>query len=367
MKRIGYVLLLIAAIVIAGAGGYWYGHHPAENSESEAESATTEPAEPTAVAQVITTPLVRKAITETLTAYGTVVPKSTDQQTVSAQIEAQVVRLLVSAGQLVQPGQPVVQVNSSPDTSLQFSQAKNAANAAAHDLAGAQQRFKLKLATTQELQTAENAAQDAELKLDDLKRRGAGEPQTLKSPAAGVVAKVDVTLGQIVPAGMPLMEIDNEANVEVRLGVDPSEAGRFKINQPVDLFSNSANSGPIHGQIRLITRRVSPETRLVDVFVSLPRRSRLLIDSYVRAHINVATDIGLIALRSAVLPEANGSSLFTVENGHAVKHLVSVGLQTDKEVEVIDPTHSLKPGEPMVTVGNYELDDGAPVTMGSAP
>lgn len=369
MKTFGIAILCIVLIILAGAGGYWYGHHNSSANqlpEAATQPDTTQETEPQPVAQVTTQPLLRGRITEALTAYGTVVPRTTDQQTVSAQVETKVAQLLVSPGQLVEAGQPVAQVDPSPDTSLQLLQAKNNADAAAHDLAGAQQRFNMKLATLQELQTAQNAMRDAKLKLDDLKRRGATGPQVLKAPRAGVVANVRATLGEVVPAGSPLLEIDDQKNVEVRLGVGADDATRLKIDQPVELFPSDGKGVPIQGKIRLITRRVNPATRLVDVFVSLPPNSGLLLDSYMLAHVTVASDVGLLAPRSAVLPEGGGYQLFTVQNGHAVKHDVSIGLETDKQYEVADKSDSLKPGERVVVSGNYELEDGMAVEAGSA-
>jgi hypothetical protein len=46
-----------------------------------------------------------------------------------------------------------------------------------------------------------------------------------------------------------------------------------------------------------------------------------------------------------------------VANKKAVKHNVRVGIQTPNDVEILSP--DLKAGDEVVTVGNYELTDGA--------
>jgi membrane fusion protein (multidrug efflux system) len=60
--------------------------------------------------------------------------------------------------------------------------------------------------------------------------------------------------------------------------------------------------------------------------------------------------------RSAVLPADNKFVLFTVKNGKAVRHEVKVGLTSGDLVEVI--ADDLTVGDAVVTLGNYELDDG---------
>ena len=68
---------------------------------------------------------------------------------------------------------------------------------------------------------------------------------------------------------------------------------------------------------------------------------------------------GLLVPRAAVLPEEDKFVLFTVENGHAVRHTVKVGLDNGREINVIAP--DLRAGEPVVVLGNYELKDKMPV------
>jgi membrane fusion protein (multidrug efflux system) len=68
----------------------------------------------------------------------------------------------------------------------------------------------------------------------------------------------------------------------------------------------------------------------------------------------------LIVPTEAVLPEKNGYTLFTVRNGHAVRHLVHVGLETDTEVQV--EGRGVAAGESAVLAGNYELQPGMAVS-----
>jgi len=86
------------------------------------------------------------------------------------------------------------------------------------------------------------------------------------------------------------------------------------------------------------------------------------LDGYVRGEIQRTAKDTLVVPRSAVLPnESRGFEVFTVANNHAVKHTVKVGAENPNEMEVI--ADDLHPGDPVVTVGNYELEDGMAVEV----
>jgi multidrug efflux pump subunit AcrA (membrane-fusion protein) len=69
----------------------------------------------------------------------------------------------------------------------------------------------------------------------------------------------------------------------------------------------------------------------------------------------------MVVPRSAVLPEADHHVLFTVKADRAQQHIVQVRLANEKEVEVNG--NDLVAGEPVVTLGNYELKDGMAVKV----
>ncbi|HYZ74919.1 MAG TPA: hypothetical protein VE641_17700, partial [Chthoniobacterales bacterium] len=137
----------------------------------------------------------------------------------------------------------------------------------------------------------------------------------------------------------------------------------IQASQPVSLYTDSLSTGPIRGQVRLVTHEVDPATGLVEVFVSInpEQHPHLLIGAYVRGEIETRKDEALVVPKSAVLPEGDDFYLFTVADKKAVRHTVKLGIQTTTEVEVLSP--DLKAGDEVVTVGNYELTDGATVEV----
>ncbi len=327
--------------------------HPSGSSEEKEEEKVK------ATATVETEKLAKGTITETVTAYGTVVAQSGELEGVSVQYECKVVRLLVSAGEPVKEDHELIEIEPSPDTKLQLAQAESAAETTQLQLEQTQRRFEMKLAVNQDLQAAQQEARDAAATLASLKARGAGDRTILKSDLEGLLASVDVRIGQIVPAGGPLLSLVPSKKIEIMLGVEPTTAARLEEGKKVHIASVNQDGVEGEGSIRLVTRRVNPETRLVDTFVSVPSDLPLLLDGYVRGEIPVEQKDAFVVPRDAVLPGEDGPVLFTVIDGHAVAHKVVTGLETDTQTEVTDDT--LHEGDEVVISGNYQLEDGMAV------
>jgi len=315
------------------------------------------------VAKVQVAKVERKTIAEKVTVYGSVVAQPGKTHSVSVAFETRVRHILVAPGQFVQENDPLIEIELSPGAQVQFQQAKNAAEAARKELKQTQERFNLKLATNQDLSAAEKTARDAEAQLSGLQRAGAGGDNRIHSDMSGVIAKVAAQNGQIVPSGGPLVEIVAENEIEVKLGVEAEDLSAAQEGASITVVAmNDPTATKVDGTIRLVTRRIDPTTRLVDIYVALPEGTKLLLDGYVRGEIQRTEKNALVVPRPAVLPnESREFEVFTVANNRATKHTVKIGAENPNEIQVT--ADDLHEGDPVVTVGNYELEDGMAVEI----
>ncbi|MGC8624734.1 MAG: efflux RND transporter periplasmic adaptor subunit [Phycisphaerae bacterium] len=328
---------------------------------ASAKPGTTSQTAARVIATVQTTPIIRKRITESLVCYGTVVARASSIRNVSVPFQAQVLRILVAGGQHVQKNEALLQLESTNSELLTLARAKSGEISARQQLAEVQQKFVLHLATRQSLLVAQQAVQLAQLNLANLNALGIGGPRLIKAPSSGVVSKILSGPGQIVSAGGPLLQLVSSRNIEVQLGLEPEDSVRVHRGQTVALTPVGEHvSGSMTGTVSLITRRVNPATRLVDVFVTPQPRSGLLLGQYVEGKVVIATATGLVVPRAAVLPVGNNEALYTVKNGRAVLHLVHIGLANAHELQVV--SGSLTEGQSAVIVGNAELINGMAVT-----
>jgi len=102
-------------------------------------------------------------------------------------------------------------------------------------LANVQERFDLRLIANQDLLQAQQALQEAQLRLSSLEGRGLGRDGKIKATFSGIISKVDVQEGSLVTTGGPLLEISADNKLETRLGIEPEDMPLVKVGQTVSL------------------------------------------------------------------------------------------------------------------------------------
>ena len=359
MKK-GRVLLILFLLLAVSIGVFFLTWSRRTMAARQGSAQGAENDEPKPVAQVQTVPIERKSISEKLTTYGSVVAQPGKTHFVAVSFESRVQHILVSSGQPVKKGDTLLEIQGSPASLLQLHEAESAAFEAHQELEQSKKRFDLRLATNQELGQAQKAAKDADLQLESLRKEGIESDNQIRSDITGIIAKVNVEDGQIASAGSPLLELVATGDIEIKLGVEPEDVAKLQPGQRVGIaLVNSPATPAIEGTVRLVAQRVNPADRLVDVFVSVPSETKLLLAAYVRGEITVASQETLVVPREAVLPDDGSYTLYVVQENRAARKTVKLGLQTGSEVEIIDP--ELHEGDQVVAVGNRELSDGMDV------
>lgn len=349
--RYGLVFFIVAVL----AGG-------SDASAPSPATSTAENRETGPVASVQTVPIRKQEISEEITAYGTVLSSPNRVRTLSVPFEADIQAIHVREGQPVSRGEDLFEVRPSPNTLLAMKTAKTAYETARSLLQRTRERVSLKLATGQELLQAKQTFREAQLRWKSLRRRGVADRVVIRSQTDGMVSHLFEKVGARISAGGPVMEIIPRDSLEVGLGTELEELPLIRSGQKVSIRAvNRPAQEPIAGTVRTVSKRINPSTRLLDVFVTIPSSSPLLLNEYVKGRIMVKSREGLVVPRSSVLREGNESILFTIKNNRAVKHRVTIGLETGKYVEISAKDLSL--GDLVVTLGNYELKDGMSVRM----
>lgn len=354
---------LIVIAVAVFAGGYWWFSQGAQLTSQDVDTAAGQAESAQGpVAPVEVAPIKEGTIAEEITVYGTIVPAAGAVQAITVPFESRVRRILVTEGQQVSKGEPLLEIEPSAETNLQTQQARSEYQAAQKALQYMQQRFDLKLATNDQLLQTHQALEQAQAKLESLRRRGSEGAQTIHADAASLVSKVSVQEAAIVSAGNAMIEMVTQNRLQARLGIEPADSSKVKAGQEVSLARiNVPGTHAVIGRIRKLSQAANATSQLVDGFVDLPSSSGFLLNEYVAGRISVASAQGLVVPRSAVLPDADRYVLFTVKGGRAQEHTVQVRLANAQEVQVSGK--DLVAGEPVVTLGNYELKDGMAVKV----
>lgn len=348
MKKILLFLLL------AGGFAAWLWFRSSGTAGAEGEVA------PAARVEVVG--LETRRISRTLDAFGVVAAAPSGEQVITAAFDCLVRRVATVSGARVAAGEVLLEIAPSPDAQLQFDAARSAHDLARKALAATQERYDLKLANSQDLLSAQQAELDARQKIASFVARGLGGDGRIVAPAGGVVGKLELVPGTLVPAGSALASLTAEAGLEARLGLEASDATQVATGQAVILHSaNRPAAGPVASVVRVAGGALDPVTGAAEVRVPVPAGAGLLSGEHVRAAIELQQKEALVAPRSAVLPEGGQLVLYTVKNDRAVRHTVATGIMAGDLVEVIGP--DLHDGDSVVTLGNYELTDGMAVQL----
>jgi RND family efflux transporter MFP subunit len=350
MKR----TLLIVVLVIGVVGGWlWLKHRPAEAGDDNVPS----------IARVEVAPLKLQTIAQTVNMFGAIVPDASGARVLPAAYDCTIRKVLVAVGTRVAAGDLLLEIDPSPDAKLLLDSARGTLDLATKALAATQERYDLKLANGQDLLAAQQAEQDARLKVASLEARGLGGDGRILAPVAGVVSKLDSSTGSLIAQGTALLILATDARMEASLGAEVDEIGLVAPGQAVALQSaNRADAPLIRSQVRFAGASLDATIGSAEVRVPVPAGAPLLLGEHVTGTVEVKKKEALVAPRSAVLPDDGKQVLFTVKDGKAVRHEVQVGIADGDLVEVIGD--NLHAGDPVVVLGNYELTDGMSVQVG---
>lgn len=294
-----------------------------------------------------------------VTAYGQAGPASQSIRSLNLAQPGQIEAVLVTAGQSVKRGQPLVRVTTAPASVASYRQAESALALAQAQRAHTQKLLSAQLATTDQMAGADKALIDAQAQLAALARDGAGRAATtLSAPFDGVVASLPVALGDRPAAGAALVTLAPASALQVSVGVEPGWRRQLRIGQSAQLEPLGGGE-IINGRVVRIDSVLNPRTRQVDVDVATAPGAALSGEAF-RAKITVGGRDGWLAPHGAVLVEANHAFVFQVSGTKAVRvdvTLVQVGRDTDVVEGPIDPKR------PLVTVGAYQLGNGSAVRV----
>lgn len=307
---------------------------------------------------VQTVALKQQTMTDTVSGYGTVSPDTRALHTLSLPRAGQIVALLVSAGQVVKKGTALLEFGTSAESTLSFQQARQAVEFAKSEVTRVGELASQQLATQSQLASARKALADAEAALHAQEKIGANHTsERLAAPFDGVVMAIQAAQGDRVAAGAPVMQLARAGEKRVLVGVEPDEVSRVRPGMSVSIAPIFGAESQSTGRVTQVFGMVNPQTQFVDVLVQLPDAA-LIPGTRVHAQIQVNQRTGWTVPRSAVLSDANGSYIFQVHDGKAHRVNVKTGLEHGGLVLVQGAFAS---GEPVVSLGNYELHDGMAV------
>ncbi len=302
------------------------------------------------------------------------VVRSLRSTTIQPQAEGFVTQILVRAGDRVQAGQPLVQIDPDRQAAAVGSlESSHAAHEAEVAFARQQQQrmetlFEAGAVSRQELEQSQMALKTAEAQMKAIDAQIQESQVQLRyyrvlAPRAGMVGDIEIRVGDRVETSTIITTVDESAGLEVYIAVPLEQAAALKVGLPVQLL-DTAGEVLATNPISFVAPRADDATQSVLVKSLLRQASPLRVMQYVRARIVWSTAPGLAVPIVAVNRVSGAYFVFVAEAAQggtvARQRPVQVGEIIGDEYVV---RGGLKAGDRVITSGIQKIGDGAPVTQ----
>jgi len=192
------------------------------------------------------------------------------------------------------------------------------------------------------------------------------EQLTIRTPIAGVLNSLTCQLGQTLSIGTAVGEVVDSSRLNVVVWLSVVDAQRVALQQAAQVFACDATGRPrshVTGKVQAIGQIADPQTGNLPVRILVENADgKLKVGQAVYATIVVREEKVLAVPVQAVHESETDTTINVVRDGKAViLHRPKQGLKDEQWVEVRDT--DLKPGEPVVVEGGYNLPDGTKVEV----
>lgn len=313
------------------------------------------------VVAVTTIKPVQRSFHDSIEAFGTAQADVRHARSLNLAHGGEVVAMLVTEGQPVHAGDPLLKIATDPATRSAYVQAQSALTLARGELARVTQLAAQHLATQSQVAAADKAMIDAQAGLQAQQALGgAAAEESVTAPDDGVVTHLQVTLGERVQANAPLLDFTPSKGLIAQLGVQPDQVVQIKPDMGVLLRAVYGDAAAAQGHVIMLGHAVDSQTHLLPVQVSIPATlaAQLVNGTALDAQIQTADYTAWALPRLALRHDDDGDYLFQLDHGKAKRVNVKIRAPDGDTVGV---EGSLDAALPVIVLGAYELDDGMAV------
>src|SRR5437879_451799 len=340
-------LTLLGAVGVLAIGLTAWKHASIKRADA---AAATQPEPMVAVTAAVAKSATYRA---TATSIGTI--RALNSITLRNEMAGTVSQVMLTPGQIVEPGTILVALDVSVETAeLEAQQAQ--ANLAQTSLARLE-RLQRDQATSQEEVDQARAAQEVAT-AQIARTRAIIARKTIRAPFRARVGIADVHVGQYLNEGTELTTLQGvDPSVNVDFTVAQNVAAELRPGEPVQVFASDDDSTPIPAHITAIDARVDPTTRNALVRARIASHAPAPGAS-VRVTVPVGPAAKVVEIPvSALRKDPSGDHLFVIApdpQGKTRVHVQPVrsGPVVGDEILILS---GLTPGQQVATSGSFKL------------
>jgi RND family efflux transporter MFP subunit len=299
--------------------------------------------------------------------------RSRDSAAIMPQVEGQVTRIFVRAGDRVARGAPLVQIDpAKQQATVRSQQDTHAARVAS--LAYARQQYERMsalfaegIASQQDMDQAKAALDSAQAELQAVGAQVREQQEELRyyrvaAPTSGIVGDIPVRVGDRVTVSTLLTTVDRGGGLEAYVSIPVERAPQMKMGMPVRLLDGTG-AVVAESRVTFVSPQADPEMQTVLVKARIASGGALRPAQFIRARVVWGTREAPVV---PVLAVSRISGLFFVfvaegKEGSLVakQRPLKVGEIVGNDYVVLE---GIKPGDRVIVSGTQFLRDGAPVT-----
>ena len=312
------------------------------------EKKATEVKEELPIVEVVT--IGEEAVKQTSEYTGTVEAFKTNN--ISSNSGARIKRILVDVGSRVARGQRLVILDD-----VNIAQQQIALANTKRELDRARELVKIGGGTQQTVDQLQ-AQYDATARAI----RTMQENTVLTSPVSGVVTAKNYDAGDL-PAGLPVLTIEQQQPLKVIVNVNESEYPHVKRGMPVVVKFDTYGDETFQGQVYLIHPTVDATSRTFQVEVAITNRNdKVRTGMFARVNFNYGTSHSVVVPDRAVQKQVGSGVryVWVYQGGEVELREVELGQRLEDRYEI---KGGLVPGTQVVIAGASRLQDGAKVQL----
>ncbi|MAL97624.1 efflux RND transporter periplasmic adaptor subunit [Hydrocarboniclastica marina] len=275
---------------------------------------------------------------------------------VANEVPGTIVEIGFESGQNVKAGDMLVRLDSAVDESA-VSTRRAEARLAAREFSRLEELLPRRAVSQAEYDQAQANLEAAQARVKEAEAQ-LGK-KTLRAPFAGTLGLRQVDLGQYLPAGSPIVEINMLDPVYVDYTLPERELSRVSVGNTVEVTVAAQPDALFTGTVSAINSSVNPQTRTVRVRATLPNEDLTLrpgMFATVRTLRPAERDV-IAVPRTAISYNTYGDFVFVLaENGDGQlvteRRSVQTGETRDGMVEIVS---GLEAGDRIVETGLLRL------------
>jgi len=178
---------------------------------------------------------------------------------------------------------------------------------------------------------------------------------TITSPISGVVTKQEASPGEVIESTSSLFTVADLSTVWIQAEVYEKDLGRIRIGQAAFISVDTYANQQFSGKVTYLSDFLDPQTRTAKVRCEVPNGDmRLKLDMYADVNLPTTFSRRTIAVPAGAIQEVEDKTIVFIRKTpmEFEPRVVTAGNRVRDLVEI---THGLADGEPVVTAGAFHL------------